>query len=94
MIATGGSVVYGQEAMAHLKSIGTVVYLKLSFEILQKRLHNIRGRGVVLKEGQTLRDLYEERVPLYERYADVVIEEKNRDVEETIALIVRSLERV
>ena len=94
VIATGGSVVYGQEAMAHLKSIGTVVYLKLSFEILQKRLHNIRGRGVVLKEGQTLRDLYEERVPLYERYADVVIEEKNRDVEETIALIVRSLERV
>lgn len=50
VIATGGSVVYGQEAMAHLKSIGTVVYLKLSFEILQKRLHNIRGRGVVLKE--------------------------------------------
>lgn len=92
VIATGGSVVYGKEAMEHLKSIGTVVYLKLSYEILEKRLHNIRGRGVVLKRGQTLRDLYEERVLLYEKYADLVVEEENRDVEETIALIVAALE--
>lgn len=90
VIATGGSVVYGAEAMRHLKSIGTVVYLKLSYEILEKRLHNIRGRGVVLKEGQTLKDLYEERVPLYEAYADLIVEEENRDVEETIALLVQA----
>ena len=92
VIATGGSVVYGEEAMEHLRSIGTVVYLKLPFEILQKRLHNIKGRGVVLKEGQTLRDLYEERVILYEKYADIVIEEENRNVEETIELITRAYE--
>lgn len=87
VIATGGSVVYGAEAMEHLKSIGTVVYLKLSYEILEKRLDNIKGRGVVLKDGQTLRDLYEERVPLYEKYADIVIEEEDLTVEETIVRI-------
>ena len=90
VIATGGSVVYGAEAMEHLKSIGTVVYLKLSYEILEKRLHNIKGRGVVLKEGQTLKDLYEERVPLYEAYADLIIEEEKKGVEETIELLVQA----
>lgn len=89
VIATGGSVVYGREAMAHLSSIGTVVYLKLPFENLRKRLHNIQGRGVVLKEGQSLWDLYQERAPLYERYADLVVEEADLDVEQTIAIIVK-----
>ena len=65
VIATGGSVVYGKEAMQHLREIGTVVYLKVSYDILEKRLHDIKGRGVVLKDGQDLRGLYEERVPLY-----------------------------
>lgn len=89
VIATGGSVVYGREAMTHLSSIGTVVYLKLPFENLRKRLHNIQGRGVVLKEGQSLWDLYQEREPLYERYADLVVEEADLDVEQTIAIIVK-----
>ena len=66
VIATGGSVVYGKEAMEHLRSIGTVVYLKLSYEALQRRLRNLKDRGVVLREGQTLLDLYQERTPLYE----------------------------
>lgn len=87
VIATGGSVVYGSEAMEHLKSIGIIVYLKLPYEILKKRLKDIKGRGVVLKEGQTLRDLYEERVPLYEKYADIIIDETDRDVEQTIESI-------
>lgn len=87
VIATGGSVVYGEEAMEHLKSIGTVVYLKLSYEVLKERLHNIKGRGVVLKSGQTLQDLYEERVPLYEKYADIIIDEENRSVEQTVEII-------
>ncbi len=90
VIATGGSVVYGAEAMEHLRSIGTVVYLKLPYEVLEKRLHNIKGRGVVLKSGQTLRDLYEERILLYEKYADIVVEEENRNVEETIEMIVQA----
>ena len=87
IIATGGSVVYGAEAMAHLKEIGTVLYLKLPYEELQKRLRDIKGRGVVLKDGQTLRDLYEERVPLYEKYADITVDEHQLTVEETIEKI-------
>ena len=66
IIATGGSVVYGEDAMRHLSEIGTVVYLKLAYPLLQKRLRTPRERGVVLRRGQSLYDLYRERVPLYE----------------------------
>ena len=90
VIATGGSVVYGREAMEHLKSIGTVVYLKLSYERLTRRLHDIKGRGVVCREGQSLQELYEERIPLYEAYADIVIEEEHLDVEQTIEHILEA----
>ncbi len=83
VIATGGSVVYGQEAMEHLKKIGTVVYLKLPYDTLERRLKNLKDRGVVLKEGQTLYDLFQERAPLYERYADLIIDEAGLDIEET-----------
>ena len=92
VIATGGSVVYGQEAMEHLKSIGTVVYLELPFEELEKRLRDIKGRGVVLRDGQTLHDLYEERVPLYEKYADVTVCEFGLNVEQTIDSLVKKLQ--
>ena len=94
IIATGGSVIYGQEAMEHLKEIGTVVYLKVSFPILEKRLSDIKGRGVVLKEGQTLYDLYMERTPLYEKYADVQISEEGLNVEETVDLLVNKLQKL
>lgn len=94
IIATGGSVIYGQEAMEHLKEIGTVVYLKVSFPILEKRLSDIKGRGVVLKKGQTLYDLYMERTPLYEKYADVQISEEGLNVEETVDLLVNKLENL
>ena len=92
VIATGGSVVYGAEAMEHLSQIGTVVYLSLPFEILNKRLHDIKGRGGVLREGQTLRDLFEERVPLYEKYADITVDEYGLNVEQTIEKVVAALE--
>lgn len=87
IIATGGSVVYGAEAMEHLKKIGLVIYLKLPYEELCKRLSDIRGRGVVLKDGQTLLDIYEERVPLYEKYADITVDEYQLNIEETIEKI-------
>ena len=87
VIATGGSVVYCQEAMEHLKEIGTILYLKLDYPILNRRLSNLIGRGVVLREGQTLKDLYEERVPLYEKYADYIIDEKKTDAEGTLQKI-------
>lgn len=91
VIATGGSAVYGTEAMRHLKENGCVIYLRVDFDSLSVRLSDIRQRGVVLREGQTLRDLYEERVPLYEKYADLTIDEKNRTAEDVIEEIRRSL---
>ena len=87
VIAPGGSVIYCEEAMKHLRSIGKVVYLKISLESLSKRLGNLRERGVLLKEGQTLKDLYEERVPLYEKYADIVVDEEGKDLEESLAAV-------
>lgn len=91
VIATGGSVVYCEEAMEHLRSIGTVVYLKLSLKSLAKRLGNLTKRGVLLKEGQTLKDLYEERVPLYEKYADVTVDEEGKDLEASLQEVLDTL---
>ena len=94
IIATGGSVVYGKEAMEHLKEIGTVVYLEVPFSTLEKRLSDIKGRGVVLIDGQTLYDLYMERTPLYESYADVRVSEEGLNVEQTVELLVNKLEQM
>ena len=92
VIATGGSVVYGQQAMEHLGRIGVIVYLKLSYPAVESRLRDIRGRGVVLRDGQTLLDLYQERAVLYERYADVTVEEDGLGVEETLEKTLQALE--
>lgn len=92
VIATGGSVVYGTEAMEHLSENGTVIYLKLDYGELKKRLSNIRNRGVVIRDGQGLCELFDERTPLYERYADIVIDENNCGIEETIAKIIDILD--
>lgn len=91
VISTGGSVIYGTEAMEHLKEIGTIVYLKLDFETLDSRLGSLRGRGVVLKDGQNLKSLYEERVPLYEKYADIIVDEKGLDLEATLTAVLAAL---
>lgn len=91
VIATGGSVIYGKEAMDHLRQIGTVVYLKLTYQTIAKRLRNIRQRGVVLKDGQDLAGLYEERCPLYEKYADIIVECENTDIESTMELILEKI---
>lgn len=73
IIATGGSAIYGEEAMRHLQEIGTVIYLKLSYEEIEDRLGDLNARGVTLQPGQTLKDLYAERIPLYEKYAHITI---------------------
>lgn len=91
VIATGGSVVYGKEAMEHLKDIGTVVYLKVPYSVISKRLSDIKGRGVVLREGQTLHDIYEERIVLYEKYADIIVEEQGLSIEETVEQIIEAI---
>ena len=83
VISTGGSAVYGKDAMAHLKKISHVLYLKIDYTSLVTRLGDYSHRGVVLPEGYTLRDLYNERTALYEQYADLVVDE--RDTEGTLS---------
>ncbi len=91
VIATGGSVVYGKEAMDHYKNIGKIVYLKVSMDTLTKRLSDVKQRGVVMREGQSLLALYNERTPLYEKYADYTIDEGTHTMEEVIVDILAAL---
>ena len=87
VIATGGSVIYGKEAMEHFKKIGIVVYIRLPYEEIANRLGDLTQRGVSIKEGQTLLDLYNERIPLYEKYADVIVDENGMAIPETALYI-------
>lgn len=84
VIATGGSVVYGLDAMKNLERLGKIVYIKQGFDRIKERVENIQGRGVVLKDNQTFFELYNERVPLYEKYADITIDQGESGVEETL----------
>lgn len=88
VIATGGSIIYGTEAMNHLRDIGLVVYLQLSYETIKRRLGDIKQRGVVFKEGQTLKSLYDERCPLYEKYAHVIVNSEDLVTEELMNKVV------
>lgn len=91
IISTGGSVVYGKEAMDNLKKIGKVVYLKQDYQEIKKRLGDLSKRGVTIKGGQTLKDLYDERVPLYEKYADIVIDCQNKSIREIVEEVKESI---
>lgn len=82
VIATGGSAVYCKEAMEHLCGIATICYLRLPYEGIRERLNNPVARGVVFREGQTLRSLYDERVPLYEKYANLTVDCENKNIRE------------
>nr|WP_026508938.1 shikimate kinase [Butyrivibrio sp. MC2013] len=92
VIATGGSVVYGQRAMEHFKEIGKIVYLKVSEKTIKGRLDDIKGRGVVIRRGQTFEDLYRERTALYEQYADLIIDEDGHSAEEVLSMLKESLD--
>jgi shikimate kinase len=89
IIATGGSVVYCENAMEHLNDIALICYLKLSYECIKERLGDLEERGVVLKEGQTLKDLYDERVPLYEKYANITVDCENKNIREIVMEIAK-----
>lgn len=91
IIATGGSAVYGEEAMRHLGEIGKIVYLKVPLRELRRRLGDLEQRGVALRDGMTLADLYNERVPLYERYADITIDETGKRTERVVRDIMQEL---
>lgn len=91
VVATGGSVVYGEEAMQALKRNGKVVYLKVDPDELEKRVLNITTRGIAMPEGYTLKELYLERAPLYEKYADITIDCTKLTVEETVRKVAEAL---
>ena len=93
VVSPGGSVVYCEKAMRHYQQIGTIVYLKASFETINKRLKNARSRGVVLEDGHTLRDLYEERCGLFEKYADITVCEDGLRLDETIEKVIEILQK-
>ena len=84
IISPGGSVVYGEKAMQHLKEISVIIYLELSYTAIKSRLGDLRERGITLKEGQSLKDLYLERIPLYEKYADITVNEMKKTLAKTI----------
>ena len=91
VIATGGSVVFSRNAMEHLKSSGVVIYLHIPFEEMEKRLRNITTRGIVLHEGESLHDLYNERVPLYEKYADITVDCTDEDFEDCVGNVIEEI---
>lgn len=87
IIATGGSAVYGDRAMAHYRQMGTIVYLSLPLADIRERLGDLDERGVTLREGQDLAALYEERIPLYEKYADITVDCRNLSIREIVEKI-------
>lgn len=91
VIATGGSAVYSEQAMEHFKSIAMVCYLKLHYEGIEERLGDLAQRGVVLREGETLRELYDERIPLYEKYANITVECENKNIREIVTELSKRL---
>lgn len=91
VVATGGSAVYGEDAMKKLRENGTVVYLKLPVSELEKRLSNIHTRGVAMKKGETIADLYEKRRPLYEKYADITLDCYGLTAEECVEKIISNI---
>lgn len=94
VIATGGSVIYGPKAMEHLREISTVVYLKVTCPVLKRRLGDLTQRGVVLKPGQTLDSLYDERIPLYEKYAHVTVNVSRKTVQQAVSAIAQAIEHI
>jgi shikimate kinase len=91
IIATGGSVVYGEEAMANLKTLGKVVYLQIPYEEMCRRLGDFAHRGVILRHGNTLLDMYNERAPLYEKYADITVNVSQAELSDSLDKIAEKL---
>jgi shikimate kinase len=91
VIATGGSAVYSTNAMSHLLNISEVIFLEVSFEEIEKRIHNFKTRGIAKSENQTFRDLYEERQSLYKKYAEITIDCNRSDQEEIAVRIAESI---
>lgn len=93
VISTGGSACYGREAMEHLKKISTVVYIDIPFEEMMRRLGDLTKRGVAIREGFTIEDVYNERVPLYEKYADITLKSGRITTREAVEALDALLEQ-
>lgn len=93
VIATGGSVIYRDYAMQKLRALGTLVYLELTYETVEERLGDLKQRGVAIKEGFTLRDLYEERKVLYEKYADISVKLDGKTIVESVEAVAKAIEK-
>ena len=91
VLATGGSAVYSADAMAHLKTTGPVVYLRVAYDEVARRVGDVVARGVVMPAGYTFRDLYDERCALYERYADVVVDTTGVSAGRSTDLVARAV---
>lgn len=91
ILATGGSAVYSDKAMEALKAHSVIVYLSVPYDEIAARVKNIATRGIVLKYGNTLKDAFDERVPLYKQYADIIVDCSQKDIEETLGEIIRQL---
>jgi len=94
VIATGGSAIYRDDAIRKLKENGIVVYLKFTYEEMCKRMKDATARGVVLKDGFTLKDMYDERLPLYEKHADITVDITGKTIDETVALVAQEVKNV
>ncbi len=92
VISTGGSAVYGSVGMEHLRSLGKIVYLEISYREMVERLGDYEHRGIVMKNGSNLRDMYNERRGLYEKYADITVRVSSQNISSTIEDIVKKLE--
>ena len=93
VVATGGSVVLREEAMLSLQKNGTVVFLDAPLSDIEKRLHNIKTRGVAAQKGKTIQDIYEERLPLYKKYAQITIQSDPHSIEQTLCKLLDALKK-
>ena len=91
VIATGGSVIYCERAMEHLRTLGTVVYLRISFEEMCQRLGDYSHRGVIMRHGNALEDMYSERALLYEKYADITVDVSKSEFARTLDKICEAI---
>ena len=91
VIAPGGSVICRERGIEHLRSLGPVVYLRIPCDVLEKRIHNMGSRGIAFRPGGTLKDIYDYRTPLYEKYADIVVDGDKGSLEETLAAVLQAL---
>ena len=87
VIATGGSVIYGEKAMLNLKGLGKIVYLNIPYDEMCRRLGDFSHRGVIMRKGRSLREMYDERAPLYEKYADITVDVCNFELADSLAKI-------